>query len=307
MSARAAKLPLLSPSLTTAAADALPAGVPVIGGGPVATLFPGAAPAGQSGLFDLFRTESWLVGRAAAPVDDDLAAAVNRLYGELLLIAHGRHLCRIWNYVPRINAVGADGLENYRAFSAGRSLAFERHFGRGFKRRLSASSAVGTTGERVEVVFAASSAVPRHFENPAQVPAYDYPPEHGPRPPSFSRATVVSTGDRADVFIAGTSAIKGHETLAPGDTRAQLEITVDNLRLVSRVTGLGDDLGAGRCAARHLKIYLRDAADYPAVAAAFAGALGRPGDAVSYLRADICRAALNVEIEAAVLGAALAG
>jgi hypothetical protein len=35
------------------------------------------------------------------------------------------------------------------------------------------------------------------------------------------------------------------------------------------------------------------------------GTLIGPGDRVAYLQADICRAALNVEIEASILGAAL--
>ena len=205
--------------------------------------------------------------------------------------------------MPNINARSLDGQEHYRAFCCGRSLAFERFFGRGFKRRLPASSAVGAPGDRLTVVFAASGVEPLHFENPEQVPAYEYPRTHGPRPPSFSRATVVPAGDRTDVFIAGTAAIKGHATRAPGDTGAQLEVTLDNLRIISRVTGLGADLGAGRCAERHLRVYLRHVEDYPAVATALAGKLLRPGDTVSYLRADICRAALNVEIEVTVLGA----
>jgi len=288
------------------AVDVPPAGVRALGGGPVAPVFPGAEPAGHSGQFSLFRSGPWLLGRAGVRTGDDLAGLVAELYAGLLLGLSGEHVCRTWNYVPRINAPGPDGLENYRAFSAGRSLAFERHFGRAFKCRLPASSAVGTAGGDLAVVFAAHRAVPRHFENPAQVPAYEYPAEHGPRPPSFSRATVVAAGGRADVLIAGTAAIRGHATQAPGDTRAQLAVTLDNLRLISRVAGLGDDLGAGRGAARRIRVYLRHAADHRATAAALAGTLVRPGDTVSYFEADLCRAELNVEIEVAVFGAELA-
>ncbi len=302
MSARAAELLSSGP----ATVDAPPAGVPVLGPGAVAAIFPGAVPAGETGGFDLFRSGPWLLGRATVPVGGDLAETACRLYTDLLLGLPDGHVCRTWNYVPRINAPGPDGLENYRAFSAGRSLAFERNFGRGFKRRLPASSAVGLGGDAVTIVFAATRAVPRHFENPAQVPAYEYPAEHGPRPPSFARATAVTVNGATDVFIAGTAAIRGHETQAPGDTRAQLAVTLDNLRLISRVAGLGDDLGAGRCAARRIRVYLRHAADQPAVASALAGALIQRGDAASYFRAEICRADLNVEIEVAVLGAALA-
>src|SRR5512146_1996148 len=151
MSAPAAELVPAGP----AAVDAPPAGVPAIGGGVVAAIFPEAVPAGETGGFALFRSGPWLLGRATVPVAGDLAETACRLYTDLLLGLPDGHVCRTWNYVPRINAPGPDGLENYRAFSAGRSLAFERNFGRGFKRRLPASSAVGVDGDAITVVFAA--------------------------------------------------------------------------------------------------------------------------------------------------------
>jgi hypothetical protein len=302
MPGAAAELPLLSVFFDDGAAAAVPVSLLRLDREPPAAIFPCAIPAGRSGPFVLFRAGHWLLGAAAAPVKAGLMTTAERLYDELLGAARERHLCRIWNYVPGINAPDPDGLENYRAFSWARSLAFERHYGSDFKRRLPAASAVGTEGDRLAVVFAASSHRPRHCENPVQMPAYDYPPVHGPRPPSFSRTTLVSDGATADVFVSGTAAIKGHDSLAAGDTRCQLGHTLDNLRSISRVAGLGDDLGAGRCAARHWQIYLRHAADYPEVAATLASELLRPGDSTNYLRADICRAALNVEIEATVLG-----
>src|SRR6185295_16228459 len=153
----------------------------------------------------------------------------------------GHHLYRIWNYVPGINTL-TDGFENYRAFCQGRSLAFEAEAGAGFPRVLPAASGVGTHDGCLSVVFVAGSAVPRHVENPEQVPAYRYPAEHGPRAPSFSRATVVQIGDRRFTFISGTSAIKGHATVAPDALLDQLDCTLDNLRLVSKEAGSGENL-----------------------------------------------------------------
>ena len=99
-------------------------------------------------------------------------------------------------------------------------------------------------------------------------------------------------------FISGTSAIKGHETVAPGALEAQLECTLDNLRLMSRKSGLGDDLGAGRTLSRRFKVYLRHAVDLAAVRARLERSLFRQQDVVTYLQAEICRAALSIEIEA---------
>ena len=293
--------------LGSAPTQHLSVGLPVLAGEAVESIFPSARPTGRVGAFDLYEMGAWLVGAGALPTESTLAPVTTRLYDELFAAVGERHLCRIWNYVPGINAAGADGLENYRSFSCGRSLAFERRFGRDFKTRLPAGSAVGSGVENLVVVFAANSLPPSHCENPAQVPAYEYPAVHGPRPPSFCRATVVVAGGRRDVFVSGTAAIRGHATVALSDTRNQVGPTLENLRRIFEVTGLGADLRAGQAEARHFKVYLRHADDLAEVAAVLARELVRPGDRVSYLRADLCRAELNVEIEATVMGAVSGG
>ncbi len=277
--------------------------VPVLGGEEVEAIFADATPAGGEGGFQLFRREGMLIGAVVEPREDDLNAQTRRLYERLLVVTRGRHLVRIWNYVPRINGEGRDGVENYRAFCRGRSLAFEAVFGGSPALHLPAASAVGGADDQLAVIFVATDAAPRHVENPEQVPAYEYPPEHGPRSPSFSRATQVDAGGRRYVFVSGTAAIKGHATIAPADLAGQIVCTLDNLRLISRACGLGDELGAGSEWKRHFKIYLRHASDHEAAEAALAGRLLRAGDRVTWLHADICRAALTIEIEATLVSA----
>ncbi|HEY5228268.1 MAG TPA: hypothetical protein VIJ19_06980, partial [Opitutaceae bacterium] len=165
------------------------------------------------------------------------------------------------------------------------------------------ASALGTAAPGLTIAFLAGKAPVTHFENPAQVPAYEYPAEHGPRPPSFARATTVAAHGKLDAFISGTSAVVGHETFAPNDTARQLVCTFDNLKLISAACGLGPHIGAGHGVARHFKVYLRNASDLGLVAPRMERAILRPGDRVTYLGADICRAALNVEIEVSVRGA----
>jgi enamine deaminase RidA (YjgF/YER057c/UK114 family) len=274
---------------------------PWLAGAPHEDIFPGARPAGTEHGVELHRAGALLLGHARESVNPaQLDAQTDSLYRRVLTAARGRHLCRIWNYVPQINALTA-GFENYRAFCRGRSLAFEATFGSTFQPQLPAASAVGCVGSTLDVFFVASDASPTHFENPEQVPAYLYPPEHGPRAPSFARATVVRDGARTWSFISGTSAIKGHETVAPGALDAQIDCTLDNLRLISRQAGLGDNLGAGRGAQRHFKIYLRHAGDLGATRTRLEQALLQAGDLVTYLQSDICRAALNIEIEATLV------
>jgi len=82
---------------------------------------------------------------------------------------------------------------------------------------------------------------------------------------------------------------------------AQIDCTLDNLRLISRACDLGEQLGAGGGWGRHFKVYLRHAADYEAASAALSGKLFFAGDRVTWLRSDICRAALTIEIEATLV------
>ncbi len=222
-------------------------------------MFAGAEAIGRSGNFELFASPGWLVGRCIVPQQPMIAAQGEELYVELLALAQARglHLARIWNYVADINAdSAAEGLEIYRAFCRGRSLAFERT---GWAGPLPAASAVGGAPGTLAVVFAATRERSVARENPEQVPAFEYPPDYGPRAPSFSRAMQVEAGGRAWTFISGTSAIKGHASRCVGDPAGQVACTLDNLRLISRECGLGDRLAADTAAERHFKIYLRRA------------------------------------------------
>jgi len=275
-------------------------GLPLLRGAPRETIAESMEPAGTHGGFRLWRSEECIVGFACSGAGAGLENAARVLYADLMSCVGKAKLCRIWNIVPHINRVAPGGLENYQAFCKGRSLAFESAFGRGYTQRLPAASAIGTRADSLTVAFLAGIWPTRHFENPSQVPAYEYPSEHGPRPPSFARATLASTPEELKTFISGTSAVVGHETFAPHDTARQLDCTFENLRLISRAAGLGDKMGDGSGVQRHFKVYLRHAAELETVAHRVERGLLQPGDRVTYLEADICREALNVEIEAMV-------
>jgi enamine deaminase RidA (YjgF/YER057c/UK114 family) len=239
-------------------------------------------------------------GFGLASPDLNLEAATTDLYRRLFAATEGLHLYRFWNYVPHINAC-EDGFENYRRFCRARSLAFEARFGKHFQPLLPSSSAVGASAGPLAVAFVAGPTPARHFENPAQTPAFDYPSDHGPRPPSFSRATRVDTGATTHVFISGTAAIRGHATVAPGEWAPQLECTLDNLRLIGQAAGVGASLGAEGSWQRSFKVYLRHPDDLRPVVSRLESGLLRPHDHVVYLHADICRTELEVEIEASLV------
>jgi hypothetical protein len=250
----------------------------------------------------LFRAGEFLVGHARETFSPtQLSRATKTIYRRILAACQGRSLVRLWNYVPDINGT-AGGLEHYRAFCEGRSFAFEEEFGAGYRPKLPAASAVGSEGDHLNVIFAAVDREPAHFENPEQVPAYLYPLEHGPRSPSFARATVAEVGQRKWAFISGTASIKGHRTCFPDQLLPQIDCTLENLRLISKASGFGEDLGVASGASRHFKVYLRNGDDLEATRNVLNRLLVRPADRVTYLHAAICRAELTVEIEATMIG-----
>lgn len=274
--------------------------VPVLAGVAEESLFGGATELGAEAGFTLFGDGDWLLGAWVGEARPDLGAQTRTIYRDMLgsTAARGLQVARVWNYVPAINGDSAEGLENYRVFCRGRAQAFESEL----VSVPPAASAVGGVPGRLAIYFAACPVAPRRLENPEQVPAYEYPTEYGPRSPSFSRATQVEANGRRHTFVSGTASIKGHANVAPGDLVGQIDCTLDNLRLISGVCGLGENLAAETAAERHFKIYLRNAADLVAVRAALEARLLRDRDRVCWLHSDICRAALKLEIEATVIG-----
>jgi len=257
---------------------------------------------GAQGRFRFAETPTALFGAARFDLGGGTDAATHAAYGELfaLLAAHGdAEIVRVWHYLPGINE-NERGLERYRAFNVGRARAFASRFGTAAPARYPASSAVGTTGSALLIAFAASREPVCHVENPRQVSAWRYPPRYGPVGPTFARGAVAPASWGHAFFLSGTASIVGHETRHPGALSSQIEETFENIgRTLEAARGAGwpahDPRGP-------FKVYLRRAGDWPAARAALQGRLAR-GTPVVALEADICRADLEIEIEAVDPGA----
>jgi chorismatase len=155
-------------------------------------------------------------------------------------------------------------------------------------------------------LLATRSVRPVHLENPAQVPAYHYPPEHGPRAPSFARATYLARPDGAPgvLYVSGTASIRGHRTLYRGDLDRQVACALDNIdRVVGRDNLAAHGVAGGYSVAdlRNIKVYVRRPEDLGRVRALCLDAFAPQAD-VRFLDVDICRADLLVEIEGLVVG-----
>ena len=255
---------------------------------------------GRAGSIEWSATDDLLFASVELPNARavQLESVVESGYAELLAFLTNSdtpHLLRVWNYVPQINRVEA-GMERYRRFCRARARAFESSWGPGFETRLSASSAVGTSAGAVVVHAIAGSLEGRHWENPRQLSAYDYPDRYGPRSPSFARATSLPDELGGGLLISGTASIVGHESRHEGVLSLQLEETLSNIEaLIARVRD-AEGSGSSQGSLRAMRAYVRRREDFDAVESRLRGVLGEGGHCL-VLQADICRAELLVEIE----------
>jgi len=253
----------------------------------------------------LMETDQDLIGAIIIPAPGRLEEPTRQAYTQLLssCTERGMHLHRVWNYVPDINAV-TQGLENYRQFNIGRWLAFENLFGRDLRAFMPAASAVGISSPHVILVFIAGKTQPVYLENPSQIPAYHYPSEYGPRPPSFARAVLVHTPEIIQGYLSGTASIEGHVTVGEGDWHQQFRTTLRNIRIMLERMGMTELLKNARAFEKaqiilqDLRCYLRHAEMLPLLQDWFNEEAPWIADRIIYQQADICRADLDLEIEA---------
>lgn len=228
-----------------------------------------------------------------------LQQAVESAYRTIFRVTddlHFPHILRFWNYLADINGE-TYGMERYRQFNMGRQDGFLRS-GRKVTGAVPAASAVGFDAGPLTVCFLAGrGAAPVAIENPRQVNAYAYPQDYGPRSPTFSRASVARIGDDDVLFLSGTASIVGHRTLHVGDVVAQTHETMVNI--AAMVEEANRVVPQARFALSDLcyKVYVRHPRDVAAIDTELRRTLGASARRM-FLRADICRQDLLMEIEA---------
>ena len=226
-----------------------------------------------------------------------LQCAAEQAYRQLfaLLEAEGcRHLWRVWNYIPRINAI-EQGLERYRQFNIGRHQAFSA-----FERPVDSSPAacaLGVATGPLSIAFLAADHAAQGLENPRQISAFAYPRQYGPRSPTFSRAAMARQAGQDILFISGTASIVGHDTVHPGDVAAQTRETMANIAVLVAEANRHRPGSPFALAQLDYRVYIRHPADYPLVRQILEQQVG-PALRASYVQADVCRDDLLVEIEA---------
>ncbi len=243
--------------------------------------------------------------------DADFEAATREAFLGLLRAvgdAGLTHALRFWSHLPGIHSrVKGCPLDRYMVFNKGRFAAFAEVFSAPATQagQIPTASAVGHDGDSLVVYLLASDVPGTPFENPRQVPAYCYSEHYGPTPPSFARATrIVGPTGQTQLLIGGTASVVGEASLHVGKAKMQCRETLRNL---AALIGFAqphatapehhwDDDLHWLDRLTHARVYYVSPADLPDLRHALTNAFQSCVD-VEWVRADLCRSDLLVEIE----------
>lgn len=201
------------------------------------------------------------------------------------------NIIRQWNYIEQItNFDGTD--QHYQMFNNVRSNFYKQA---NWKTGYPAATGIGTNlgGVLVDIdaaVFSRPECFATPIDNKLQIAAHAYSSQvlevaHEQKAtPKFERAKSMTFDDRKLVYISGTAAIRGEESLIGVGLEHQLHITMENISQLIADAQL-----------KMLRVYLKEKSYYKeAYELLNRYNLDIP---ISYMCADVCRNELLIEIE----------
>ena len=225
------------------------------------------------------------------------------------------NVIRQWNYIPSILSEKKSGnsiLQNYQIFNDIRALHYVPElFGNGYP----AATGIGCNAGNVTIDFIAvhseeeTTVLP--LRNPFQQNAYEYSGDvlmGGPlsagskkNPPLFERGKLVRYPDRDYIYISGTASIRRERTVSVDDVKGQTLITLENIRELTGGKNLRDiNVNIGdRPKYDYVRVYVKSANDYKEVKRTVEENM--EAGKIVYVKGDICRNDLLVEIEADII------
>jgi chorismate lyase/3-hydroxybenzoate synthase len=281
-------------------------GLPQLGPSPLVEVWKSATPvvSGIRGQVSYSKNEQVLLGHLSVDERDfpSLEEATGQAYGSILPFAREMgfpHYLRIWNYIPDINGE-ENGVERYKSFCTGRHASLEKF---GFsEHRLPAASGVGSSSDKLLIYFLAARDAGVQVENPRQVSAFHYPPQYGPKSPSFSRAMVKDWGTGKHLYISGTASIIGHESRHGDSLLPQLTESLRNMSTLVKSAETEHGVTIHTLSElSQVKVYVRDGQDHAAIRSHIDEQLGKEVPVI-YLGGDLCRKNLLVEVEGLYAG-----
>ena len=202
-------------------------------------------------------------------------------------------IIRQWNYIERITAFDGQD-QHYQAFNNARSDFYSKtEWTNGYPAATGIGANLGGILIDVDaVVFTTPDAFATPIDNKLQVAAHAYSEQvlevarQKKTTPKFERAKSMSFQDRKLIYISGTAAIRGEESLKGVGLERQLRITMENIAELIADAKLVK-----------LRVYLKNKSDYEEAERLMnTYGLNIP---ISYMWADVCRDELLIGIEEA--------
>jgi enamine deaminase RidA (YjgF/YER057c/UK114 family) len=217
-------------------------------------------------------------------------------------------IVRQWNYIESITRI-EDNSQNYQEFNDARSRFYRKtKWHDGFPAATGIGIGCGGVIVDLDAIYTNGSDIKIvSLNNTLQVPAHDYSksvlvaaedePDRPVTTPKFERGKLVSSGTEGVIYISGTAAIRGEKSFSYEGIEEQTRITLENIEhLISEETLANS--GAGHFAnveISSLRIYLKEESFFEPCKKIVDE--NYPGVPAVYLKADICREELLVEIE----------
>jgi uncharacterized protein YueI len=220
-------------------------------------------------------------------------------------------IVRQWNYIPYITKI-TDGTQHYQEFNDARSHFYGlAKWTNGYP----SATGIGTYTNRVVIdLFAVkpkNESVEIHsLDNKLQTAAHNYSADvlfynnikqnSAPTTPKFERAKIISGIPETLVYISGTAAIRGEESLENIGISKQTTNTLENIEFLilnNNLLSTNADY-IKKMEWKSLRVYLKEAGYYEKAKEIVTEKY--PNIPSVYLLGDICRENLLVEIEGVV-------
>jgi enamine deaminase RidA (YjgF/YER057c/UK114 family) len=262
-------------------------------------------------------TEIYAAGLSNHPNQTDTSTQCREAFESLKKVLKSEdmdfsHIVRQWNYIANFldTSSGSDGIrQNYQIFNDFRSAYYnETTFANGYP----ASTGIGMFSGGVVLECIAiksnSSIYIAPLSNPLQKDAHAYSQDilvgdsrkgfEKKAAPLFERAKILAQGPSGTIFVSGTAAVRGQDTVPGDDVLSQTIATIENINtLISaeNLSSVGVDVGSNSPRLSQLRAYVKREGDLPMVKEI---CKDHYGDIPSqYVISDVCREALLVEIE----------
>lgn len=258
-----------------------------------------------SGVKELF------TGGLSSHTDNSIAEQSNVIFDNLaaILSLEGfkvSDIVRQWNYIERI--VDFEGeFQHYQIFNDVRSSFYSTDQWRG---GYPAATGIGMQrgGIIVEVnAIQGAENLASAIDNSLQIAAHEYsqrvligaPHESECKTtPKFERAKTVCYGNSSDMlYISGTAAIQGENSVPDNDVISQCKVTLENIdNLISTKNRLlSGDKSSGEASVKLYRVYIKEDEDAASVIEYMNSRY--PAIKMSFIKADVCRTELLIEIE----------